>query len=246
MDPQPEQNLASASVAPTLVAQPQIRRNLSPEEMRVRLEIARQTAQLFNIERYVYVSCCGIAVLLLLINAALIIRKGGIDYTGLGLLFGASAFITFSIGRLIYMWNRVVDSGKHHVLAIAGLGSPPTSWPIRMVPSNLRPFTDESAIFSRPMGAGPRNYKRPDEFIIDDLAKALAFDSEIDDEALEIECKDGRILVKGRVDSIAKKNRIETILASILGVKDAALETLVVGRAIEPPVPLMQEQNGEK
>lgn len=85
------------------------RSNLTGEEMRVRLDVARQITQLFNLERYVYVGCCGIAVILLLVNAGLLIKQGGVQVTGLGLLFGASGFITYSIGRLIYMWNRVVD-----------------------------------------------------------------------------------------------------------------------------------------
>jgi|KBSMisStandDraft_5_1062788.scaffolds.fasta_scaffold1632452_2 hypothetical protein len=86
------------------------RLNLTPEEMRARIEAAKQITQLFNLERYVYVACCGIAVLLLLTNAVLMMMKGGtIDRTALGLLFGASGFITYSIGRLIFMWNRVVD-----------------------------------------------------------------------------------------------------------------------------------------
>ena len=133
---------------------------------------------------------------------------------------------------------------QRFVLAIAGVGRPSVSGPAQMLPINLRLFTDESVMFSRPPGAGPRNYRRPDPFILDDLAKALAFDSEIDDEQLEIECNDGRILVKGRVDSIAKKNRIETILASILGVQDATFEALVVGRGIEPPARRNQKQKG--
>lgn len=92
-------------------AQPNPQRRIRPseEEMRVRLEIAKGITQLFKLERYVYVSCCGVAVVLLLTNAGMLIVKGGIDYTGLGLLFGASGFITYSIGRLIYMWNKVVD-----------------------------------------------------------------------------------------------------------------------------------------
>ena len=78
-------------------------------EMERKFKVAKQITQLFNLERYVYVACCGIAVVLLLVNAGLMISKGGVDRVGLGLLFGASGFITYSIGRLIYMWNRVVD-----------------------------------------------------------------------------------------------------------------------------------------
>lgn len=87
----------------------QRRRVRSTSDRRERLEIAREITRLFNLERYVYISCCGIAVVLLLINAVMLMQKGGIDYPGLTLLFGASGLITFSIGRLIYMWNKLVD-----------------------------------------------------------------------------------------------------------------------------------------
>ncbi len=78
-------------------------------EMREKMNIAREITQMFNLERYVYIVCCGIAVVLLLINAVMLTVKGVIDYPALTLLFGASGLITYSIGRLIYMWNRLVD-----------------------------------------------------------------------------------------------------------------------------------------
>jgi len=77
--------------------------------MQVRVEIAKDITRIFSLERYVYISCCGIAVVLLLVNAVMLMRSGALDVTSPGLLFGASGFITYSIGRLIYMWNRVVD-----------------------------------------------------------------------------------------------------------------------------------------
>lgn len=86
------------------------RKKKSIGEKQEMLEIARGITQLFSLERYVYIACCGIAVVLLLINAFMLMqREGGIDYAGLSLLFGASGLITYSIGRLIYMWNRLVD-----------------------------------------------------------------------------------------------------------------------------------------
>ena len=79
------------------------------ESSRERLEMAKEITRLFSLERYAYVSCCGIAVVLLLINAVILIRNGNTNGTELTLLFGASGLITVSIGRLIYMWNKVVD-----------------------------------------------------------------------------------------------------------------------------------------
>jgi hypothetical protein len=86
------------------------RRNISIENRQEMLEIARGITQLFNLERYVYIACCGFAVVLLLINAVMIMwQEGTIKVADLGLLFGASGLITYSIGRLIYMWNKLVD-----------------------------------------------------------------------------------------------------------------------------------------
>jgi len=89
------------------------RKKKSIGEKQEMLEIAKGITQLFSLERYVYIACCGIAVVLLLINAIMLIQpkegEVGVNYTGLSLLFGASGLITYSIGRLIYMWNRLVD-----------------------------------------------------------------------------------------------------------------------------------------
>ena len=86
------------------------RKNKSVEERQEMLEIAKGITQLFSLERYVYIACCGFAVVLLLTNAVMVMwQDGAIKAADLGLLFGASGLITYSIGRLIYMWNRLVD-----------------------------------------------------------------------------------------------------------------------------------------
>lgn len=98
-----ETNVADA------ISKPPKRRNRTNEEMQAKLKIAREITQMFNMERYVYIACCSIAVALLLTNAGIIIWTKNTDFAPLSLLFGASGLITYSIGRLIYMWNKLVD-----------------------------------------------------------------------------------------------------------------------------------------
>jgi len=90
---------------------PRQRQNNSRDikEMKERLEAAKEITKLFNVERYVYISCCGVAVLLLLINAVRLFERSEVDYAGLGLLFGSGGLITYSTGRLIFMWNKILE-----------------------------------------------------------------------------------------------------------------------------------------
>jgi hypothetical protein len=76
--------------------------------MRERLDAAKEITQLFSVERYVYMACCGIAVLLLFVCAyRLLIDKP--DAIAYGSLFGSGGLITFSTGRLIFMWNKIME-----------------------------------------------------------------------------------------------------------------------------------------
>ncbi len=74
-----------------------------------RLRAAKQITELFNFERYIYMACSVIAVILLFISAIRLLVEGNVDYVGLGALFGSGGLITYSIGRLIYMWNRILE-----------------------------------------------------------------------------------------------------------------------------------------
>jgi hypothetical protein len=73
------------------------------------IEAATQITQLFKMERYVYIGCCAVAVLILVYCAFRVLQKDTPDYVILGSLFGSGGLITYSIGRLIFMWNRIVD-----------------------------------------------------------------------------------------------------------------------------------------
>lgn len=84
--------------------------NGSKNKYRERLEAAKEITQLFSMERYAYIGCCGIAVLLLFFCAFRIFTSGAeTDMAVIGSLFGSGGLITFSVGRLIFMWNKIVD-----------------------------------------------------------------------------------------------------------------------------------------
>lgn len=80
-----------------------------------RLDAATKITKLFQAERYIYMSCCGIAVVLLIYCAVtLIADKSGENswqdkMPVLTALFGSGGLITYSTGRLIYMWNKMIE-----------------------------------------------------------------------------------------------------------------------------------------
>jgi hypothetical protein len=79
------------------------------DSLKERLDAATQITNLFKFERYVYVSCCVVAVALLFFVAWRVVQRETPDYPGLGALFGSGGLITYSTGRLILMWNKIVE-----------------------------------------------------------------------------------------------------------------------------------------
>lgn len=79
-------------------------------EWQDKIDAARQITMLFKMERYVYVTCCGFAVLLLFFCAFQLLTTEPPNYpVVVSSLFGSGGLITYSIGRLIFMWNKIVD-----------------------------------------------------------------------------------------------------------------------------------------
>lgn len=78
-------------------------------EMEQKMETIRQITSLFNMERYIYISICGFAGVLVLINAVVMLVEHDRNPASLTLLFGAGGLIAVSASRLMYMWNRVVS-----------------------------------------------------------------------------------------------------------------------------------------
>jgi hypothetical protein len=84
----------------------------------------------------------------------------------------------------------------------------------------LRPT---SRAFERP----PKNYKRSDELIRDEICKRLALTPEIDATDIEVIVKDGEVTLRGFVDDRFTKRLVEDITDSTFGVRDVLNEVRV-------------------
>jgi hypothetical protein len=86
-----------------------------------------------------------------------------------------------------------------------------------------------------PADNGPRNYVRPDVFILDDVAKALAFDPLVDAWTLDVECTSGHVKVSGRVPLATARRRVEVLIAAVFGVRRMDISEVIVAKGITPP-----------
>lgn len=99
------------------------------------------------------------------------------------------------------------------------------------------PVADWPALAAREQGAGhsgkgPRNYRRSDARILEDLCEALSLHPLLDASGLEVEVRDGTVTLTGRVVDRAAKRRAEDTALAVRGVVDVAnhLEAGEAGR----------------
>jgi len=69
-------------------------------------------------------------------------------------------------------------------------------------------------------GRGPQGYKRSDERITEDINEELTQDSELDASDVNIEVRNGEVILKGTVPDRESKRRAEEIAECCSGVKD--------------------------
>jgi len=69
-------------------------------------------------------------------------------------------------------------------------------------------------------GMGPKNYKRSDSRIEEEVNDALVDDAFIDATNIEVKVKDGEVTLEGAVEDRMAKRRAEDLSANIRGVKD--------------------------
>lgn len=67
-------------------------------------------------------------------------------------------------------------------------------------------------------GRGPKNYKRPDERIYDDVNKRLSDDDLVDASDVVVEVHGGDVILAGAVADRPSKRRVENIAESVSGV----------------------------
>lgn len=68
-------------------------------------------------------------------------------------------------------------------------------------------------------GKGPRNYKRTDERIMEDIIDQLTREQSVDLTELEIEVKDGEVFLSGRAHDRYIRHKVEDVTDGIPGVK---------------------------
>jgi hyperosmotically inducible periplasmic protein len=68
-------------------------------------------------------------------------------------------------------------------------------------------------------GRGPRNFKRPDSHIEEDINQRLTEHSWIDATDVEVSVENGDVILRGRVDNLEAKDLAEDIAESAFGVK---------------------------
>ena len=73
------------------------------------MEAVERLTNLFKAERVAYLLMTGLSVVILIASAGvLLLQRKGPDYGAITGLFGSSGTITYTTGRLLYMWNQAL------------------------------------------------------------------------------------------------------------------------------------------
>ena len=87
--------------------------------------------------------------------------------------------------------------------------------------SRLGPLEGRPAPRTGPhAGRGPRNYRRPDARIHEDLCERITADPWLDARDIEVEVTEARVILRGAVPDRAMKHRAEDLADGIFGVSD--------------------------
>jgi hypothetical protein len=87
-------------------------------------------------------------------------------------------------------------------------------------------------------GRGPRNYKRSDERILEDINEQLTRHPGIDATDIEVIVKDGEVTLRGHVDHRQTKRMADDIAEGVSGVKNVRNELRV-----QPPTQQKRDEN---
>lgn len=83
-------------------------------------------------------------------------------------------------------------------------------------------------------GRGPKNYRRSDEKIKDDVSECLYRCTDVDASDIEILVSDGIVTLRGTVKTREQKKRAEAVIEHIAGVIDVLNEIHLKETAIKP------------
>ena len=69
-------------------------------------------------------------------------------------------------------------------------------------------------------GKGPKNYRRSDELIREDVCEVLKWDTDVDATEIDVRVVDGVVKLEGCVDSRHAKKQAERLTEMVRGVRD--------------------------
>ena len=78
-------------------------------------------------------------------------------------------------------------------------------------------------------GKGPRNYRKSDDRILDEVNEALTRHGELDASDIEVEVKDGEVILTGSVTNRSAKRTAEDAASEIYGVNDVTNQLKIKG-----------------
>lgn len=84
------------------------------EDLKIRMETVERLTQLFKTERMVYLIITIISLLMLVGSGLSLIIRNKAGTPELTTLFGSSGLITYTAGRLLFMWSEALKRLMPH------------------------------------------------------------------------------------------------------------------------------------
>lgn len=82
---------------------------MNGNDMDARINAVERLIKLFTLERHVYLAITGVSLLMLLFSAGFLIVRSQADTGVLSMMFGSSGLITYSLSRLLRMWDQALQ-----------------------------------------------------------------------------------------------------------------------------------------
>ena len=78
------------------------------DDIKARMAVVKELTELFKFERMVYLGVTLLSLAMLVGSALRLMTEGQAGTAELSMLFGSSGLITYSTGRLLFMWNEAL------------------------------------------------------------------------------------------------------------------------------------------
>ena len=79
-----------------------------PDDLKQRMAVVKELTELFKFERMVYLGVTLLSLAMLVGSALSLMLQGQAGTAEFTILFGSSGLITYSTGRLLFMWNEAL------------------------------------------------------------------------------------------------------------------------------------------